>query len=265
MTSWISPADSMLFSALAFALTTVIYCTVSRVSKHAQAGPQPPLRKMIAMNIATAVTTLSFYASISMIPAATAATLQSAFGPIAVVVLGFLLTRALSSRSRVLIAAVLVLLGTLLASQTWNGSSGRASSGLGVLLAVLAGCGTAWITMLSRSLGDDGASPLTVTAHRFHASYIIAAAIWVMGRPDLPQPGYVLMLLGLGVLATSIPLYLLQVGIQRTAPFSAMLVITALPALTYLAQTTSGVPMDMRSLLLVLAIIGVSAAGVFRR
>lgn len=268
MTAWIDPADSMLFSALAFALTTVVFCAIAagrRIARPASAAPGMPWRTMVAMNVATAVTFLSFYASISMIPAATTGALESAFGPIAIAALGYLIRRTASSRRQWLIAAALVVLGAALAAQTADGVVDFGITGLGVLLAVLAGWGMAAVTLISRSLGELGVSPVSVTAHRFHASYLAAAAIWAVGRPDVPEPGHVLLLLGLGVLATSIPLFLLQLGVQRADPFSAMLVITALPALTYLVQLFAGVPLEPLSLLLILAIIGVSALGVLRR
>ena len=262
MTAWIGTADAMLFSVLAFALTATVFSLLSISGKRWRVGPKMPARLMIVMNIATAVTFISFYASISMIPAATTGALQSAFGPIAVALLSFAVTRTSSSRLRWLIAIVLVLLGTVLAAQTWERDAGDSGTAVvGVLLAILAGWGTASVTLISRSLGERRVSPVVVTAHRFHLSFIVAAVIWIASGPPVPEPSHVLLLLGLGVLAVTIPLFLLQVGLQKARPFSAMLIVTTLPALTYLVQLLSGESTDPFHLLLIILIIGVSMIG----
>ena len=265
MTSWISPADSMLFTALAFAFTTVIFSIVARIPEAQRTTVRLDIRTMVVMNIATAVTFLAFYASISMIPAATTSALESAFGPVAVAVLGFAFGRSRTSRSRWLVALALVVLGAALVGVTWDSGSAGALTVPGVLLAALAGWGMAAVTLLSHALGQAQVSPVVVTAHRFHASYLVAGLIWLFGGPELPQAGFVLTLLGLGLLATSIPLFLLQIGLQRAQPFAAMLVVTSLPALTFVVQVMSGMHAELTSLGLIVAIIVVSALGVLRK
>src|SRR5699024_12357502 len=101
--------------------------------------PKIPVLTMIVMNIATAITFLSFYASISMIPAAASGALESAFGPSDIAVLGFLTARAVPSRAQWITALTLGALGIFLAARTEWPSGRTGATAPGALLAVIAG------------------------------------------------------------------------------------------------------------------------------
>lgn len=197
-----------MFSALAFVATTLLFGLLSAAMRTRRTEPKIPVLTMIVMNIATAITFLSFYASISMIPAATSGALESAFGPSDIAVLSFLTARAVPSRAQWITAITLVALGIFLAARTEYDSVTTGTTALGALLAVIAGWEMTAVTLLSRSLGGREIGPVTLTAHRIHAGYLAAISIWATSNPQLSAPGDVLLLLGPGVLATGISLFL---------------------------------------------------------
>lgn len=220
---------------------------------------KPPVRSrlMLAMNAATAVTFVGFYLSIGLIEAATASALETAVAPVALIALSPLVLGRPAAH-RYLASALLALLGLALAWYTFaltpaNRSAGAAVAGLG--LALLAGGGMATISLLSRRFGDLGVSPVTVTAHRFHFTYLLAAALWLVTTPTAPDGDKLLTYAILGLVAVVLPLFLLQVGFQMADPLAGISVVVSLPGLTYLVQLMNGTQAQPLTLTLLVAIM----------
>lgn len=267
LTGRIGPANSLLFSALAFGTAAAVFSALGRLRRTPRPAAGARLRDhrstMIWMNVATMATFLSFYVSLSLIPASTTSSLESAFGPLAVAVLAGPLTgRRIPLRPLdVGLISALAVLGLVLAARTWTPTGGDPSAApVGLALAVVAGWGMAAVTLLSRRLGDAGVGAVPVTAHRFHLTYLAAGALWLAGRPEPPSPDTLLFFLGCGVVAVVVPLFLMQVGLQRADPLPAMAIVVTLPGLTWLVQFAVGAPTDMVALALVIGVMAVSAA-----
>lgn len=268
LTSTIRPVDSLLFTALSFGLTTLVFLPLSwplgrhqqRSRRGARVTSTGHLRLMIAMNVATAATFVSFYLSLSLIEAATASALETAVGPVALIALSpLLLGRAtpLGSSRRVM-TALLVMLGFTLAwhTLTLTPRDHIATEVLaGVTLATMAGIGMAAVSLLSRRFGDIDVNPVTVTAHRFHLTYLLATILWLSSTPDAPSSAKLLSYAALGVVAVTIPLFLLQVGFQRADPLAGITIVVALPGMTYLVQLLNGAPAQPVTLVLLCAIM----------
>ncbi|MGY5126124.1 hypothetical protein [Streptomyces nigrescens] len=98
-----------------------------------------------------------------------------------------------------------------------------------------------------------------MTAHRFHLTYLCGGALLVAaggpGRQGIAGPPTMLLL---GVLAVTIPLFLLQAGLQRADPMVAMVLLTTLPGATYLAETVFHGGFDATSLALICCLIAVA-------
>lgn len=273
ITATIRPADTLLFTAISFASTTAVFLPLSRLlgrsDRHGDgpptARPRAPRGLMAAMNVATAVTFLSFYVSLGLIEAATASALESAVGPVALIALSPLLLgrTTASTRHRAGLAALLFLLGVALAAHTFrlaphDGSTAEALTGLG--LAAFSGVGMATVSLVSRGFGDRGVSPVTVTAHRFHLTYLLATALWLSTTPAVPDLGKLATYAALGVVAVVVPLFLLQVGFQRADPLAGITVVATLPGVTYLVQLANGASVDPVTLGLLGTIMFVAVA-----
>ncbi len=240
MTGEISTGGSLLFDTVAFGLCTAIFVIVRRATGSRRLGPAE-CRLMVRMNVLSAITFVGFYASLTLIPASTTNALETAVGPIVV---------AHSTRRSRSTAALLGALALALAIHSWDSSGWAAVSG--ALLAVVAGWGMARIAVLSRRLGDLGVGAITVTAHRFHATYLLAGALWLSTGADTTG---VAVLAGYGLLAVVAPLFLLQVGLQRADPLAATMVVVAAPSITYAVQVAAGAPFDLVTFALTVGVI----------
>lgn len=279
LTTSFRPTDSLLFTAVSFSLTTVIFVPLNAIhtrrrrssSNSGRPGVARASRKlMTGMNVTTAITFLSFYLSISLIPAASASALETAVGPAALIALTVLVRRRIEhagTRQRIS-TALLAILGCVLGWHTWNiGGDGSTlpAAVAGVLLSMLAGVGMAAVTLLSHEFGSRGTSPVTVTAHRFHLTYVLALLLWLADAPEAPSLSTLITLMLLGLLAVAVPLYCLQAGLQRTDPVTGIAVVITLPGVTYLVQLINGEqPHPVTSALLV-AIMAVALFGLRTR
>lgn len=266
MTEDVSPSDSLVFSAMAFAAAAAVFGGVDRVRR---SEPVPVTRvvrvSVVWMNLATAATFLSFYVSISLIPASTTSSIESALGPMALMVIAWVVSRRRewSGAAEPTLILVMMVLGLALAHRTWQLSdpiAGSAQAVAGLALAAVAAIGMAAVVLLSKSIGNNGISAVWVTAHRFHLTYVLAASAWIVGGTRLPDLGELTRLFVFGVVGVVIPLFLLQVGVQRAAPLPAIAVIALLPGLTWLVQLAAGHTPDIVSLALIVGVVLVSVA-----
>jgi drug/metabolite transporter (DMT)-like permease len=263
-------AQSLLFSTIAFALATLVFTVIDRARRGRGRGPgvlRAHGRLMVAANVLTAVTFIGFYLSLVYVPAALAVSIETAIGPLVIAVAA---GRAARTGDHLVGWALIACSGAL----AWRLSGDAAGAipvgtlATGVGLALLAGVGAAGLALLSKRLGGLAVDPVTVTANRFHLTYLSALVLLALDPPAVAQVGSLVPLLVLvGVVAVVVPLYLLQVGLQRAEPLSAMTLITTMPGLTYLAQVLFGAAFDPWALALtvVITVIAVGYARVPRR
>jgi drug/metabolite transporter (DMT)-like permease len=240
MSGQISIGGSLLFDTVAFGLCTVVFVLVRRVTGFRRIG-EVERWLMVRMNVLSAITFIGFYASLTLIPASTTTALEAAVGPIIV---------AQTTRRFRPTATLLGGCALGLAVYSWD-SSGWAAVG-GALLAVVAGWGMARIAVLSRRLGDLGVGAITVTAHRFHLTYLLAAILWLSTGAD---PTGAVSFAGYGLLAVVAPLFLLQVGLQRADPLAATMIVVAAPSITYVVQVIAGAVFDPVTFALTIGVI----------
>jgi inner membrane transporter RhtA len=242
----LSGADSLFLSFVAFGASALVFGCVARfrpgrASRGAFRGEQRRLLGLL--NVATAVTFLSFYWSLSMVPAPLAVGVESGIGPLA---LACLRQPAKAPRLPALAVAV-VALSLSLAAAARMVSAGQAqgsvafAAGLGA--AALAGVSAATIPVLSFRLGALRVSPVRVNAHRFHLTYGLALVALACCPGAFAQAlcgSRALLGAVIAVVGVALPLFVLQVGIQRTQPMTVVLLASAAPGLTYLAAAVAG-------------------------
>ncbi|KAB1979409.1 hypothetical protein [Streptomyces triticiradicis] len=240
---------SLRLSLLAFLATTAVFTAVTWLRRRSRPGPpataaqRARIRGLLwRMNIASTVTFLGFYLALAWVPAALGASLVAGVGPLAVLLMG---TRAGTKPSGpVAWARAVLLLAVSLATAACIQPGLLLGAGpmvyAGAVLAVLAGFGAASLAVVSRRLGALGVDPTRVMAHRFHLTYVLATVLLVLrgggGTSELSVGTTVITAL-VGVV---VPLYLLQISVQRCPPLVTMVLLTALPGLTYMAQVAFG-------------------------
>ncbi|WP_116247589.1 hypothetical protein [Nocardiopsis sp. FIRDI 009] len=237
--------DSLLFSATAFALTTVLFTAVrlARGPVRPVTGPQArTVGLLAAMNVLTAVCFLGVYVSLAWVPSTLVSGWVAAVGPLAVAVAGLCGLGARPTVGTWLLALGLLATVLLLALRLGGfGDAGTDAVVWALPFTTAAGASASGLALVSRRLATAGVHSTTVMAHRFHLTYTVAfAALAVRGVGFdrwLDQfPG----VLVLSVVAVALPLYLLQIGLQRVEPAQAMAVLATAPAVTYLSQVSFG-------------------------
>jgi inner membrane transporter RhtA len=234
-------SGSLLLSFTAFGISAL---AAGIVDRHRRTGrARRPLRgerlcAMALLNGATAVAFLGFYTALTLAPAPLAAAIETGIGPLAIG-LGTLRHRETTSARRILIGALTLLLalGAALCSAATGPSHSAAHLTAGLALAAIAGSAAAGIAVLSHRLGKLGVSPVTVTAHRFHLTYLLALGLLLLNpstalRSIASANGAFIALLA--VFGVALPLFVLQIGMQRTPPIVVTLLASAVPGMTYL-------------------------------
>ncbi|WDV52476.1 hypothetical protein PV963_19910 [Streptomyces coeruleorubidus] len=256
---------SLTLSCTGFGAAAVLFnaaLLVRRVRRGPAAASPKATGLLALMNVVTAVTFLGFYASLSWVPSALATGIETAIGPAVLALLGLAGYGRRPTRQGTAAAAVLVLLGLGIA-WSFTGTGGvqpSAGTALGLALVAGAGIGAAVLALISAKLGQRGVDPVYVTAHRFHLTYLCGGALLLAAGGPGPQWGAEpLTLLLLGVLAVTIPLFLLQAGLQRADPMVAMVLLTTLPGATYLAETLFHGGFNATSLALICCLIAVAS------
>lgn len=262
----LTSTDSFLLSFLAFFSAAVIFNVVLAVRRRTSAArPQPLGRRgrllLLQLNVATAVTFLCFYLSLSLMPSGVASFLEAGVGPLVIFTLLAVRTGA-RPVWRELPAAALVF--ALACVGAWRflheGAPGELGDLLyGAALALVAGVSAGCIALLSGRLGAARVAPVTVSAHRFHLTYVIAAGVLATRTADLGTAGHLGRLWLLALLTVTVPLFVLQIGLQRAHTFRAGMVMSTLPAATYLSAAALGADFDLPTLLLMAAAVAVPA------
>jgi drug/metabolite transporter (DMT)-like permease len=234
-------SESLLLSFTAFGLSALASGIVDR--RRRTRGIREPLRGerlrvMVLLNAATAVAFLGFYTALTLAPAALAAALETGIGPL-VLALSALRHPEARDLRRILLGAVTLALalGAALRAAAAGAAYSAADLTAGLALAAVAGTAAAGIAVLSHRLGRLDVSPVTVTAHRFHLTYLLALGLLLFNpstglRSITGTSAGVIVLLA--VLGVALPLFVLQIGMQRTPPIVVTLLASGVPGMTYL-------------------------------
>ncbi|WP_370969329.1 EamA family transporter [Amycolatopsis sp. cg9] len=230
-------------AAVSFGLAAVVFLGFALLRDGAAATFRPvrELRGDVVMiNVTTAVTWLSMLFALRYLEPAVVNVVGIALGPVLTLVLNPLLRRgAPTLRAEAWVAAgIAVLIGLLV----WGSFTGRGAlertpgeTLAGVALVLLTGVGSVANVLYSKRLSDAALPPRRVLALRF---FLILAVTWVLVAFDgAPGVGAALVPSALiALFGVALPLYLLQVGIERTEPITASILLTLSPLFAYLMQ-----------------------------
>ena len=266
MSGRLEGTDSLFFSAIAFLTATFIFLAIDFLRKRRKVvstkkeGVGSYLGLLSLLNVLTAITFIGFYSAISLIPAATATAIEVAVSPLAVLFIGILLHSESKTKRDWVFSAGLFIVSMLLAwrESTFTDIGEGSSLVLGVALSLIAGIGASSIAIISKRLGDLNVSAVEVTAHRFHLTYLAAFVLLLLNGASFPSFDDLLPLFFLAATAVVIPLYLLQVGLQKVDSLLAIIIVTTLPSVTYLFQVVLGGYFDLITFTLINITIAVA-------
>ncbi|WP_341235509.1 hypothetical protein [uncultured Sulfitobacter sp.] len=231
--TWLENFPATLFVCISFTLTALFFLSTSKggigVAKWGT---------LLFLNVATAITFLSLFLALKLIQPAIVGAVEISVGPIAAVVISFLLHRKAPTGQSILVCGIIMAGCLVLGVSAFSGTGFQASNNaalIGLLASFAAGIGAVLITIASKSLLRCGWKFGAVLAHRFYV--IVAVSLGLVWFSDMPSIQWSVQLSLLLLLVTSIsvlvPLYLLQVGISRCDPYTVMVTMAALPVLTF--------------------------------
>ena len=267
MSDRLNQVDSLLFSTLAFLLTTIIFISIDyiRRQKNYRLGIKEislihHISMIIILNLLTALTFIGFYIAISLIPASTASTIEVAVGPLSVIFISILIRSEVKKARDWFFAIILFFLSGLLTIIEFFkvGFHEILSLLLGVSLSFIAGVGASGIAILSKYFGEQNISAITVTAHRFHLTYILSLFFLMFQTTINIDFSEVLVLMVFAFTAVVAPLYFLQFGLQKIDSLLAIILVGTLPNFTYLAQVFFGHSFDIIVFFIINLIIVIS-------
>mgnify|MGYP004516707935 CR=1 FL=1 len=217
---WALP--SPLFVFVSFLAAMLFFLAVS-----GRGAGAPAWKPLLVLNVATALTFLSFFYALKLVEPAIAGAINVGIGPLAAVLIALTTTGTRPSARRLVVClGVLFGCAVLAVSATRGHGPVDVSAGWvwsGVLASVATGCGAVLITMASKALLERGWASGAVLAHRFYLILPVSLGL-ALATSDPSRIDWSLHLVltvgavaALGVVA---PLYLLQVGIRRTDPYS---------------------------------------------
>ncbi|GLZ78199.1 hypothetical protein Afil01_30060 [Actinorhabdospora filicis] len=239
--------ESLLLSLIAFGASALAAGIIQR-RRHGVRPREPlrgeRLRVMALLNGATAVTFLGFYTALTLAPAALAAAIETGIGPLALALGALRRPNTRDLRAVLLGAAALALaLGAALRASTGETTHSAIELSGGLALAAIAGITAAGIATLSHRLGRLDVSPVTVTAHRFHLTYLLALGLLLLHPGDAIgslTSATGALIVPLALLGVALPLFVLQFGMQRTPPIVVTLLASGVPGMTYLVAVVAG-------------------------
>lgn len=239
--TYLRTLPSPLFVFASFLAAMLFFLAVS-----GRGAGAPAWKPLLVLNVATALTFLSFFYALKLVEPAIAGAINVGIAPLAAVLIALATTGSRPSARRLVVClGVFFGCAVLAVSATRGHGSTDVSTGWvwsGVLASVATGCGAVLITMASKALLDRGWASGAVLAHRFYLILPVSLSL-ALATSDPSWIDWSLhLVLTVGAVAAFgvvAPLYLLQVGIRRTDPYTVMVTMAAMPIVTFALQGLS--------------------------
>ena len=225
-----------LFTGISFFLTTVFFQLLSfRAPKKVHKGTLIPI---IQLNIASAITFMSFYFALKYVEPAIVSSLEIGIAPLFVLAMHVLRKMSIPSRNWLiaagtLLACIILIFGTSQSSLFQEGVIHYVI--IGLIASCICGIGAVYCADYSKTLSDLGWSSTKILSQR----YLLIIFISFFFTYDLIIPyfkeniSWIVVMTIFGVL---LPNYLLQKGIQYTNTFLVMMSLSFIPIFTFIFQ-----------------------------
>jgi drug/metabolite transporter (DMT)-like permease len=259
---------------IAFLLSTVIFGGIVAVRVPAElARLRPHIPTVVAVNVTTALAWSCYFFALTHLEPAIVNTVHSGMAPLTVLALGACGVRltkpdVLRRGERFAYAGIAVSVAALwhvvLSGYSSLPGASQVTSLVALAAVTISGSSITVSLLYCKRLQDRGISADTVTLVRYPllvllAGYMEACHGWMDGISGLDQ------LVTLAVAATALivlPLFILQVGIGRTAPLTAHVIRALGPVCVFALQQIDGrLSYSTPTLLCVLAYSGCAIAG----
>lgn len=194
----------------------------------------------VSLNCVTAISWVGLFIGLKYAEPAIVVTFMVALGPTATAWLNALIRR--QGRPPKSDIAVSVLIAAIGVYMVWIAASGNAGiewgsrSSFGIFLAIAAGLSLSLTSILVKLLFDRGLFGRQVLAHRFYGAILLLLALSDPSSilREISQHWLAIIVIALSTII--VPLLLVQEGIRRVEPFTANMVLSTAPVITFLFQ-----------------------------
>lgn len=194
----------------------------------------------VSLNCVTAISWVGLFIGLKYAEPAIVVTFMVALGPTATAWLNALIRR--QGRPPKSDIAVSVLIAAIGVYMVWIAASGNAGiewgsrSSFGIFTAIAAGLSLSLTSILVKLLFDRGLSGRQVLAHRFYGAILLLLALSDPSSilREISQHWLAIIVIALSTII--VPLLLVQEGIRRVEPFTANMVLSTAPVITFLFQ-----------------------------
>jgi drug/metabolite transporter (DMT)-like permease len=234
------------FILISFTITLVFF-QIFDLSSSKKSESTLPFSKVwkdvLMLNVLTAIVFIFFYVALKYVEPAIVSSIEWGIGPVA----ALLIIKTKSPFKKLgnlsIIASCGVFIGTIfLVWSSLKGESGVIFSSqsillIGLIFSFLTGVGNVAFTFYSKRLSDQGWDSTKILSQRFFLIIFIAGIIVWFNKYyqplDVTDIGWILLITLSG---TILPLYLLQVSLKYSSPFTVLIISSLVPCITFFFQ-----------------------------
>lgn len=228
-----------LFTGISFFITAALFHLVIQKQGKSKNSWTKAWKSVVKLNLSSILAFMGFYYALKYIEPAIVSSLEMGLGPLFVL----LITLSLSIERGVSKNEWIIALGTLIACIVLivaivKGQTGIANENgmiLGIIASVLCGLGAVLCTIFSKELSISGWSSSMILAHRFYG-IIILSFLFTYDLVIKYLSENIVWILFVTFFGVTLPIYLLQKGIQYCEPFIVMMSICFVPVFTFFFQ-----------------------------
>ncbi|UXC19636.1 EamA family transporter [Comamonas squillarum] len=242
LASFLHRADTIVMLFCVFTIIAITF-VVQMVRGGSNRIPKQAWGSLLLLNITTAASWSSFFFAVKYIEPALSSAFINSILPLATLSIEYLFTRRrIASRAEVLTSIALCVAMFITAATIFGGQSGRPDGGvssyiIGLVMSAICGIAMSITNVASKKLNNEGVQPSQIMAYRF--SLLIIASFLLVDKPLLLQqietmwPAIVFV----AVVGNLIPIYCLQLGIQRLKPMTVAFLIGLAPLIFFTVQS----------------------------
>lgn len=227
-----------LFTGFSFFFTAAFFYLISRKQIKSR-NWHNNWHSVVKLNTASIMAFMGFYYALKFIEPAIVSSLEIGLAPLYVLLLS-LFTKEEITKKQWLIAVCTIIACVILGLSIFTGQSGvvdvtNKDLFWGVLASVLCGLGAVLCTIYSKELNKSGWTSSMILTHRFYGIILVSFLFTYELISDylLQHITWIVIVTLFGV---TLPMFLLQKGIQHCETFSVMMSICFIPVFTFFFQ-----------------------------
>jgi drug/metabolite transporter (DMT)-like permease len=247
LASFLHRADTLVVLFFVFTVIAATFITVGVIRGGKIRVPQSAWPALALLNITTAASWSSFFLAVKYIEPAISSVFINAILPLATLGTEYLITGPRTAKkSDLFTSCALCVAMFLTATALFGGQSGRPASEtgsylIGFVMSAICGVAMSVTNVASKKLNNEGVRADQIMAHRFTLLILIAFLFMDKGRLVDQVAAQWGALLFVAIIGNLVPIYCLQLGIQKLKPITIAFLIGLAPMIFFAVQGFSNV------------------------